>query len=57
MSTTTAAENLDAIVERVTESFTQEIMELNNNECEYVLDQLVTKFEGLLERVREGDVR
>lgn len=49
-------QQLDTIVEDVVQEFTSEIMNLNNNEVEYVLRELVNKFDGLLERVSEANL-
>ena len=50
------AENLDEICERASEYFTTQIMELSNPEVAYVLEQLIAKFDGLLERVNEASM-
>lgn len=47
-------EQLDAICENVESHFVRQIAELSNSELEYVAEQLVNKFDGILERVREA---
>lgn len=51
MSATSEVHN---ITERVFNYLVSQIGGLNNNEVEYVLDELITKFEGLQERVAEA---
>lgn len=51
MSATSEVHN---ITERVFNYFVSQVGGLNNNEVEYVLDELITKFEGLQERVAEA---
>jgi hypothetical protein len=43
--------------ESIVSYFTSQITELSNNEVESLLEQLIEKFEGLLELVREGNER
>lgn len=46
--------NLDSIIDRVVDKFTSEISTLSNNEVDYVLRELITRFDGWLERVTEA---
>jgi hypothetical protein len=50
-------EELDAVADKVDAYFATLIGELNNNECEYVLNEIITRFESLLERVSEAAKR
>jgi hypothetical protein len=46
---------LDPIVDDVKTYFTSKIMELSNSEVEYILEQLVSVFDLLLERVKQEE--
>lgn len=45
---------LDQIVDRVEAEFAARIQELNNGEVEYVVEQLLSRFENHLNRVQAG---
>jgi len=46
-------ENLDDICDGVMDVFANAVVGLSNSECEYVLNELIQKLDGLLERVKE----
>jgi hypothetical protein len=45
-------EKLDSVADKVEQEFAARIQDLNNGEVEYLLDQLVQRFEGHLNRVQ-----
>lgn len=49
------SKQLNTIVDDVMQEFASEIMNLNNNEVEYVLRELVNRLDALLEQVLEAN--
>lgn len=50
------ADKVDDAYQRIVDYFNGQITELSNSECEHLLTELIAKFDGLLEGVKEAAI-